>query len=198
MIADIFGLEAPDYILDAILDATVGNISQNEMAEDIYVAWLLSNMNERRKIVDYVTNADWDSIGEWLRKMSNSEEANRLRILAVNKSKRRKILTKRSCYIVYSGENRLDRLSARLALELLIDNITIAIGIEVRSSNLVNRCFIVSNRSLSTASTLVQHDFWLTIPRPHMIRLIVRESINVNSFLMLLRPIIPKLAERLR
>ncbi len=198
MVVDIFGLDIPEAYMDAIFNVAVGAIEDDDLARHMYIAWLLSNMKYRHKLVDYITAKKWSLIDEWLKKKNESNTSKQIEKLAYKICKKCKSLSPGACYIVYVSENRIERLAARYALEILRRSTRIAVGLEVNKYRLVEKCFILSNHRLLGVSVRFMANEWITIPRPHMLRLIMRIPLALDTFLPILRSLLISVMNRLR
>jgi len=198
LVVDVFGLDIPDSLLDTIYNICVGAINEDLEAEKMYVAWLVSSSSTLRKIADFVKDRDWRRIEEWVYKMFETPRATKIKQLSDIFLKKMKVIDPGICVLRYDIDDWFQRKSVRFAIEKLRANFRVIIGVGVDSNNHVAVCYIASVRSLERLYSELESYEWITIARPHFLRIIMGENyidfnLFMSQFIMFLKRRIKKL-----
>lgn len=183
LIVDVFGLDIPDSFLNTIYNICTGAINEDLEAEKMYVAWLSSNFPTLRRIVDFIRDRNWERIKEWSYRMYKSPRAAKIKQLSDGFLKKPKVVDPGIYVLRYNVDDWFQRKSIRLAIEKLRPNARVVVAVGVHGNNRVAMCYIASIRSLEKLYSELESSEWITIARPHLLRIIMGESyIDYNSF----------------
>jgi len=198
LLADVFDLDIPDNILDALYDITIGNLEPNSPSERIFLAWLLSNMKIRESLVEYVRRSEWSNINRWYTEYSSTPLAERVRSRAKQICKSARPLSLGINLIRFTIANRVEYYAARLALVQLRPSSRIVIGVGINKRGYVDIIYMASNKNLIRLSQRLEEYGYLAIGRPHFIRIMFPDgkaslSDITTEFMSILRREIKKL-----
>ena len=128
LIADFFDLDIPDNILFALEDIESGRISENPLAEKMFLAYVSDLANfPYENIAKSVKNGDWKKILNWIERKSASKETKVVKQIAKIKVKNAEVLVDKVFLIKYNAEDPFEAGAARLALIQLQKNVKIGI-----------------------------------------------------------------------
>ncbi len=133
LIADLFDLEAPNELLDALECIERGEIEDFDLAKDMFIAYVASlDGFPYRTIAQYVKNKEWNKIITWIKKRSQSKEAELIKKIGKLKAKSAETLIDRVLLIKYKANDPIEAGAARLALMEIqkVANIGVALAYE--------------------------------------------------------------------
>jgi len=117
MIIDLFDLDAPEEILDALEYIEMGDIHSDELAYKMFISFASSITSfPFTELANYVKLGNWDRVISWIESKSSSKEAELVLEMSKRKLKESVEIIKDVELITYDTHDALDIGAARLAL----------------------------------------------------------------------------------